>query len=128
MKLSKATKERLRGLKRHPRETYEDVIGRLLSEEGAFSTSRLLERAIPYLKRHGVTSVAVFGSRARGEEGPHGDLDLLVDFARGTSLFDHVGMEMELSELLGVKVELVSRRAVSPFMREGIEGEAVAVA
>ena len=127
IKLSPETKKMLEGLKQHQRETYEDVIRRLTSEKRGISTTQMLERAIRYLREQGVKNISVFGSRARGDARPNSDLDLLVDFPRGTSLFDHVGMEMELSKLLGIKVELVSRGAVSPYMRERIEGEAVAV-
>jgi predicted nucleotidyltransferase len=127
IKLSAESKKMLEELKRHPRETYEDVIRRLIHERRSPPTSQMLEDAIRYLRKRGVKNIAVFGSRRRGDAKPDSDLDLLVDFPEGTTLFDHVGMEMELSKLLGVKVELVSRGAVSPYMRERIEGEAVTV-
>lgn len=114
-------------LKQHPRETYEEVIQRLISGRGSAFTPQMFERAVQYLKSRGMKNIAVFGSRARGDARPDSDLDLLVDIPDGTSLFDHIGMEMELSKMLGVKVELVSRDAVSPYMRESIEREAVAV-
>lgn len=127
IKLSVESKRMLDELKQHPRETYEDVIRRLASEKKVSPTPQVLEQAVRYLKERGVKNIAVFGSRARGDAKPSSDLDLLVDFPKETSLFDHVEMEMELSKLLGVKVELVPRRAVSPHMRENIESEAVAV-
>ncbi len=126
IKLSAEVKKMLDGLKKHERETYEDVIRRLISDKTQ-PTSQLLEKAIRYLKKRGVKNIAAFGSRARGDARPDSGLDLLVDFPRGTSLLDHVRMEMELSKLLGVKVELMSRAGVSPHMRESIESEAVAV-
>jgi hypothetical protein len=122
IKLTTETKRKLEGLKKHPRETFEDVIRRLLPKHEQFP--EMLERAISYLRDRGVKFIAVFGSRARGEAQPDSDLDLLVEFPPDTSLLAHVGMEQELSELLGVKVELVSRRGMSPYMRNGIEKEA----
>jgi predicted nucleotidyltransferase len=58
--------------------------------------------------------LAVFGSVARGEVRPNSDLDLLVDFEPGASLLDHVGLFQDLEELLGVGVDVVSRRALMP--------------
>lgn len=48
-----------------------------------------------------------------------------MDFPEGTSLLDHVRMEMELSELIGVKVDLVPRSGVKPALQDRILGEAV---
>lgn len=87
-------------------------------------TAEMLERAVAYLSEHGVRKIAVFGSRVRGEEKPDSDLDLLVEFPKRTSLLDHAGMEQDLSDMLGVEVDLVSRKGVSPHLRKYIEGEA----
>jgi len=85
------------------------------------STGEMLERAVSYLSERGARRIAVFGSRARGEEKPDSDLDLLVEFPKGTSLLDHAGMKQDLSDMFGVKVDLVSWRGVSPHLREYIK-------
>ena len=61
-----------------------------------------------------VHRIAVFGSVARGQARPDSDLDLLVDFEPGASLVDHVGLFQDLGELLGVRVDIVTRRALKP--------------
>lgn len=53
-------------------------------------------------------SLALFGSYARGEAKAESDIDLLVSFAPGATLFDHARLEAELSELLGTRVDVVS--------------------
>jgi uncharacterized protein len=58
--------------------------------------------------RHGGTRVRLFGSVARGDETPESDVDFLVDFAPGTSLFDLVDLIADLRSLLGVDVDVVS--------------------
>ncbi len=68
--------------------------------------------------------IAVFGSVARGEARPGSDLDLLVDFERGASLLDHVGLFQDLEDLLGVGVDVVARSALKP-RDEYIRAEAV---
>lgn len=62
--------------------------------------------------RHHGRSVAVFGSVARGDEGPQSDIDLLVEFEQGASLFDQVRIGQDAAELLGRRVDVVSAGAL----------------
>ncbi len=64
--------------------------------------------------RHRGRSVALFGSVARGEETPESDLDFLVEFDAGAALFDLVRIEMDLEELLGRPVDVVSVGGLLP--------------
>ncbi|GHB56538.1 nucleotidyltransferase family protein [Persicitalea jodogahamensis] len=57
--------------------------------------------------------VGVFGSYARNEQTDKSDLDLLIEFDARINLLELIGLEQELSELLGVKVDLVTPRSVS---------------
>jgi predicted nucleotidyltransferase len=75
----------------------------------------------------GVTNVRVFGSVARGEDGPDSDLDLLVTLQPGRSLFDLVGLADELGALLGRKVDVVTDDALYWLLRRRILREAVAL-
>jgi predicted nucleotidyltransferase len=65
-------------------------------------------------RRHQARSVKVFGSVARGEDQPGSDVDLLIAFEPGTSLFELVELEQELEELLGVGVDVVSEGGLRP--------------
>ena len=64
--------------------------------------------------RHKGISVALFGSVARGEERADSDLDFLVEFGEGASLFDLARLEMDLEELLGRDVDVVSVGGLLP--------------
>jgi predicted nucleotidyltransferase len=64
--------------------------------------------------RHKGSAVAVFGSVARGDETPGSDLDFLVRFEHGASLFDLVRIEMDLEDLLGREVDVVSLGGLRP--------------
>jgi uncharacterized protein len=63
-------------------------------------------------RRHKGTSVAVFGSVARGEDTPRSDVDFLVEFQPGSSLLDVIRLEDALSTLLGCPVDVVSTGAL----------------
>ncbi len=70
------------------------------------------------------TNVRLFGSVARGEEGEKSDIDLLVDFLPGATLFDQVGLVQELTQKLNRKVDVVSARALNKHLRQQILKEA----
>ena len=74
---------------------------------------------------HGASNVRVFGSVARGEEGPDSDLDLLVEMKPGSSLLDLVSLWQDLEDLLGHKVDVITEGGISPYLRDRIYAEAV---
>ena len=69
----------------------------------------------------------VFGSVVRGEADEQSDIDLMVDFEPGRSLLDHAGLWLELQDLLGVKVDVVSSRGIKARIRERVLQEAVSL-
>lgn len=71
----------------------------------------------PVLKKHDVSFVGVFGSRARGEERADSDVDLLVRFHKQKGLFELAGLERDLSESLNLKVDLVTEGGLSPLLK-----------
>ena len=77
--------------------------------------------------RHGAGNIQVFGSVARHEEQADSDIDLLVDMAPDHDLFDMIALARELEELLRRKTDVVTREELSPYLRERILNEAVAV-
>jgi len=78
-------------------------------------------------ERYRVRELALFGSLARQEQGPTSDVDLLVDFAEGATLFDLVGLGMFLEEKLGCPVDVVPRRALRREIRDEVLNQAVPV-
>ena len=75
--------------------------------------------------RWGAHDVRIFGSVARGDATDGSDLDLVVRFEPGRSLFDQGGLLMDLRELLGIKVEVVSEGALTGRFGEIVRKEAV---
>ena len=75
--------------------------------------------------RHGAFNVRVFGSVARGEADEDSDIDLVVAFEPDRSLLDHAALWLDLQELLGCKVDVVSDRGIKPRIRDRVLREAV---
>jgi len=74
---------------------------------------------------HGVTEIRVFGSFARGEERPDSDLDLLIEAGPARSPFFPGGLIADLEAELGRKIEVTTKSALHPRLREQVLREAV---
>ena len=77
-------------------------------------------------RRYKVHELSLFGSAARGEMRQDSDIDLLVDFLPGAEidLVDYAGLMLDLTHLLGRKVDLVSRNGLKPLIRASVLQEA----
>ena len=87
-----------------------------------------LRDAKPLLDACGVAHVSLFGSFARDEARADSDVDVLVEFSRPIGMFGFVRLQRELGERIGRKVELVTRAALQPQLRDRILAEAVLAA
>ena len=96
-----------------------------MSREAPFLPREVTETVWRVAARHGVRSVRVFGSAARGEQNAASDLDLLVDLEPRRSLLDLVGFVQDLEEQLGRRVDAVTEKALSPYLRDRILSEAL---
>ena len=74
--------------------------------------------------KYGASNVRVFGSVARGEEGPESDVDLLIELEAGRSLLDHVALLQDLEEVLSLKVDVVNEKALHHRIRDRVLREA----
>ncbi len=72
------------------------------------------EALAAFCRKHGIRRLSIFGSALREDFGPESDVDVLVEFEEGRvpGLFGFAGMELELSELFGRAVDLVTREEV----------------
>ena len=87
-----------------------------------------IDRAAPELRGHAVKELWLFGSAAREELKAGSDIDILVDFAAPVTLFEFARLRRRLESLLGRSVDLVTRDALKPQLREQILREAVRAA
>jgi uncharacterized protein len=73
-------------------------------------------------RAYGVRELSVFGSAAHDSMRPDSDIDLLVDFlpTAEPGLLDHAGLTLDLSDLFGRKVDLVSKNGLKPLIRDSV--------
>lgn len=89
---------------------------------------KVLEQQKPALsKRFKVKEIGVFGSYVRGEQKEGSDIDILVEFSEPVGFFAFLDLEEHLSGVLGVKVDLVSKKALKPRIGRRILQELVTV-
>ncbi|MDR7153811.1 putative nucleotidyltransferase [Sphingobium xenophagum] len=94
------------------------------------------EEAIARIKPHeaelraaGITSLALFGSVARGEARPDSDVDLMCDIEKGkvASLLDFIGLQLRLESILGASVDLAERKMLMPTIARHASRDTVPV-
>jgi predicted nucleotidyltransferase len=85
------------------------------------------EQILQIAARHGAYNVRVFGSTARGETDPESDVDLLVDVGPTHSRWFPAGLILDLEELLGREVDVVTEDALHWYIRDRILEEAVPI-
>ena len=85
--------------------------------KSTIQVEEISKQITPILVKHQVGFAGVFGSFARGEVNEASDVDLLVRFNEPKSLLDVIGLEQELSEILGRQVEVVTERALHPYLK-----------
>ena len=76
-------------------------------------------------RAHGATSIALFGSAARGEDTPDSDLDFMVELAPGRSLLDLIGLAQDLEAAFDRKVDIGTRSSLKPRIRASAERDAI---
>ena len=78
-------------------------------------------------EKYKIKTIGIFGSLVRGEQKRRSDIDILVDFEVTIGFFKFLEMEEYLSELVGTKVDLVSRKALKPRIGKYILQEVIQI-
>ena len=85
----------------------------------------LQEHKVSLKDEFGVTEIGLFGSYTKGNQKKDSDVDILVEFEKTIDLFTYVHLKNHLSDLLGVNVDLVAKKALKPKLGERILSETV---
>jgi predicted nucleotidyltransferase len=78
------------------------------------------EKVVPILQRYGARRAGVFGSVARGDMRRRSDIDILVELDKELSLLDVVGIQQELEDALGRRVDLVEYGSIKARIRDRV--------
>ncbi|MCI4624519.1 MAG: nucleotidyltransferase family protein [Candidatus Magnetoovum sp. WYHC-5] len=77
------------------------------------------------IERYKVKEIGIFGSYVKGIQTNTSDIDILVDFSEAVSMFEFLELEEYLANMLGVKVDMVSKNALKPYIGSYILKEAI---
>jgi len=89
---------------------------------------KIKQKIIKVLKKHSVARAGIFGSYARGEQNKKSDIDILVEVqGKKFSLLDLIALEIELKEILNIKVDLLTYNGINPLLKERILREEVKI-
>ncbi len=95
--------------------------------DSTMKIEEIKEKIIPVLRKHQIKRAGIFGSVASGETTKKSDVDLLVELSNKISLLEFVGIEYELEDLLGTKVDLVEYQAIKPKLQKHIIAEEIRI-
>jgi len=79
-----------------------------------------INNIIQILQGYKVKKVALFGSYARGDNNEKSDIDILIEPANGTTLFDMAGMQIDLQDSLKKSVDVVTYGSINPMLKDKI--------
>lgn len=88
------------------------------------TAQKIISSELPRLsEQYHIKNIGIFGSVARGEQTKNSDIDILVEFDAPIGFFDFIKLENELGKLLGRKVDLISKKALKPAIKDIILNE-----
>lgn len=87
---------------------------------------RIKKIIIPILRKNNVVKAGIFGSYARGEQKKGSDLDIIIQPPKGMGL-RFIGLKLDLEKKIGKKVDLLTYKSISPYLKEQILGDEVRI-
>ncbi|HEY4515227.1 MAG TPA: nucleotidyltransferase family protein [Candidatus Paceibacterota bacterium] len=79
--------------------------------------TEISKKVSPILREHGVIKASVFGSVSRGDSNPMSDVDILISLGKPMGMFAYMGLIHQMEDSLGRKVDLVTEKSLSKFVR-----------
>ncbi len=97
------------------------------TKDAAYFSKILRQHLQKLVQEYNISYLGIFGSYIRGEQQEDSDLDILVEFSKEPNLLEFIGLKQELSEILGVEVDLVMKNALKSRIGKRILEEVMQV-
>ena len=97
------------------------------TKDAAYFSQIIRQHLQKLTQEYNISYLGIFGSYIRGEQKEDSDLDILVEFSKEPDLLEFIGLKQELSEILGVEVDLVMKNALKSRIGERILEEVMQV-
>ena len=96
-------------------------------DEKVYRSAQLFSFNMPYyMEKYKIKSIGIFGSYARGEQKETSDIDILIDYYEPISLLKLIELENYLSELIGIKVDVITKNSIqNPYLKKSIEEDLI---
>ncbi len=91
------------------------------------SITELKNKILPVLRKYKVKRASLFGSIIRGDDTDQSDIDLMVELPEGSSLLELAGLKIELEELLGRSVDVLTYNSLHHLLKQRILSEQLAL-
>lgn len=88
---------------------------------------KIKTKAVPLLKKHGVSKAGIFGSYARGEQKNGSDVDFLIKIKDDASLTDIIALQLALKKIIGKNIDIVEYQSIRPELKDRILNEEIAI-
>lgn len=89
------------------------------------TVNEIKEKIIPILEESGVGYAGVFGSTARGDNMEESDIDILISMQRPIGVYEFIALQYKLEEVLGKKVDLVTKNSINKYIKPYVEEDLV---
>ena len=87
------------------------------------SKEKILSKIVSNLKKYNISKISLFGSFARNDNTNDSDIDIIVNFNERKTLLELAKIERELGEQIGIKIDLLTEKSISPYLIDIIKLE-----
>ena len=96
-----------------------------MDDKKIYTIEEIKEKTLPIFTKYNISEITIFGSYARGEANENSDIDFLVVYPKGFTLFNSISLEEELKEVLNKEIDIVSKNVYTRDMNAEVSDYAI---